>query len=405
VLKNKISVKKNIKVLCIDIEGGHGGSSRSLFQFLEAMDRTNIEVKVICRLESWLRDSYKKLGIGYDVESNIPRFTVLQKINRNLLQLIFFHLFIWPKSHVFRKKLLNMSKDYDVVHCNHISLMILAQWLKKYNPKLLFTMHIRTLPYSNYFSRVQALRAKEVFDGFVFITENEFNHMGKLLHNNNIPGKVIFNPIKTNTLKLQKHSQIPMDNRLKIGVLSHFSYMRGIDRVVNIMESVPPKNKKDILFIIAGDMKLNEKLPGLLGKIAKKGGSLEDYVHAKGLKEYFLFLGEIKDPEKFVSSIDILIKPTRENNPWGRDILESMSYGKTIASVGSYNKFVETGSTGLLQKNFDAEELALWLTQFIKNRTELHKMGENAKSRISTMCNPKEKAEELKNFWLEIYKT
>ena len=63
-------------------------------------------------------------------------------------------------------------------------------------------MHIRTLPYYNYFSRVQALRAKEVFDGFVFITENEFkcekcektfNRSNKLiLHINSCGKKAIY---------------------------------------------------------------------------------------------------------------------------------------------------------------------------------------------------------------------
>ena len=40
------------------------------------------------------------------------------------------------------------------------------------------------------------------------------------------------------------------------------------------------------------------------------------------------FMGHVKNPEKFIKESDILIRPTRENNPWGRDILEAMALEK-----------------------------------------------------------------------------
>ena len=36
-----------MRVLCIDIEGGHGGSSKSLFSAIEGMDRSDFEIEVV----------------------------------------------------------------------------------------------------------------------------------------------------------------------------------------------------------------------------------------------------------------------------------------------------------------------------------------------------------------------
>ena len=55
------------------------------------------------------------------IDKDIPRFTPLKKINRNIYQLLLFILKIWPKSKSFRKNIIHSSM-YDVIHFNHISL-------------------------------------------------------------------------------------------------------------------------------------------------------------------------------------------------------------------------------------------------------------------------------------------
>ena len=53
---------------------------------------------------------------------------------------------------------------------------------------------------------------------------------------------------------------------------------------------------------------------------------------------------------------------------WGRDILEALSYGKPIISIGKYKKFVETKKTGTtVKKRYDAKKIARWLVEQEKN--------------------------------------
>ena len=51
---------KKINVLCLDIEGGHGGSSRSLFYLLKKIDKKKFKIEVICKKNSWIKKEYKK---------------------------------------------------------------------------------------------------------------------------------------------------------------------------------------------------------------------------------------------------------------------------------------------------------------------------------------------------------
>src|SRR3546814_16059692 len=105
-------------------------------------------------------------------------------------------------------------------------------------------------------------------------------------------------------------------------------------------------------------MQLPRSLPGVLGSIARRGGTLADYAAAKGVGDMFLFLGHVTEPERVLAGCHALIKPTRENNPWGRDIVEAMAHGRPVISVGPWAKFVETGATGILPPIFDAPALA-----------------------------------------------
>lgn len=390
--------KNNTKILCIDIEGGHGGSSRSLYYAIEAMDKNNLEIVVVSRLKSWIKEAYQSVGIKNIVEPNIPRFTVLKKSRSNLLQLMLFFLYIWPKSYFFRRRLIKKISKYHLIHLNHASLFILAKWIKKHIPDIKITMHIRTMPYKNIFSKIQANSIINNCNSLVFITENELNHMQNLVNNKKITGKIIFNPVKISSNKYTNYYKVPTDKRIKIAVLSNYSFMRGIDRVVDIMNEIPKSMKKNILFIVAGDMNIKDRIPNDKFNL-KKVKSLQEYISINNLDHYFLFLGSINFPEKLLPYIDLLIKPTRENNPWGRDILEAMAFGKPVISIGKYKKFVETDITGLLIEKYEPKIISNWIIDIINNKNKLDYLKKQSFNRVNAYCNSEIIAKEMKDYW------
>jgi glycosyltransferase involved in cell wall biosynthesis len=157
--------------------------------------------------------------------------------------------------------------------------------------------------------------------------------------------------------------------------------------------------RTDIVFIMAGNMTLSRSLPGELGAIGRRGGGLDDYVKERDLGDYFIFLGHVSEPEQVLAACDVLAKPTRGHNPWGRDIIEAMAAGIPVLTVGSWNRFVEHGMTGIMHPEFDASAMAGDLAHLADQRCLLTELGTRARDRIMTLCNGPDRAADLAAAW------
>ncbi|MGB0630068.1 MAG: glycosyltransferase family 4 protein [Alphaproteobacteria bacterium] len=386
-----------VRALCLDIEGGHGGSSRSLYESIAHLDRAETQVSVWCKREGPIQDKYSALNVPTAVRADMPKVSSLPRLSRNLYA---YSLFVsdWLRSAGFRRALEAASHDVDVVHFNHESLFLLAQWLKP-RTRAKLSMHIRTNLYGTRFCRWQDRKIAKTLDHLIYITENEADTMHHL-SGLKPPGTVIYNIVDlTDALP---HPEVPADSRLKIACLSNFAWVRGIDRTVEIAAALRAAGCDDVLFVMAGDMHLSRSLPGELGKLGAAGETLETHVQKQGLSDMFLFLGHVANPESVLASCDALIKPTREANPWGRDILEGLAAGKAAISVGSYDRFVEDEVTGILLHDYNCDEMARRIAELADDRARCRAYGENGRARVRTLCDGEARARELAGVWHEL---
>ena len=149
-------------------------------------------------------------------------------------------------------------------------------------------------------------------------------------------------------------------------------------------------------------MTLEKNIPNVPKHFHKKNKKFSDFIKTKNYSKNFLFLGQLKEPENLLKSIDILLKPTRLNNPWGRDILEALSFGKPVISIGNYKKFVETKKTGLLLKKYNAKKIAKWLIHKEAHRKYLESYSYEAKNRIKKFCDPNKVSNQLAKVWIKV---
>jgi glycosyltransferase involved in cell wall biosynthesis len=391
-----------LRVLCLDIEGGFGGSSRSLYESLKHMDRSQVAPEVWCRRDGPVRQRYETLGIPCRLMVDMPRFVAVPNWPGNLVDFLNFALH-WRKASGFRNALAESSARFDLIHFNHEGLTLLMRHLRKRIPDIPMTMHIRTYIPEHVFSRWQSRLAVQNADRLAFITENERNWTAR--YSGAEPrGTVIYN-IAEPPPAIAPSASVPRDTRLKVAVLSNYDYVRGIDRVVDVAACLATRGRRDILFVMAGDMKLRGSLPGELGRIGRSGGTLADYAGSRGVADMFLFLGHVSAPEPVLTACDLLLKPTREHNPWGRDILEAMSQGKPVISVGHYERFVETDKTGVLMPVYSDEALADHLVRLDGDRAQLQRLGAMARGRVAELCNGPGRAADLLNLWHEAVRT
>jgi len=392
--------KNKLRVLCLDTEGGYGGSSRSLFNSVANLDNSKVDVEVWCKRSGIIQSHYKNIGIKVKVMPGMPKITALPKLSRNLFEFGVFLIRDWPKSIEFRKELLKRRCDFDIVHCNSEALYWLAKWIDK-RLGIIVTMHKRKNPRPSLFSYLQEKLINNHVSGLVFITENErdnFNKIGK----SRVHGRVIYNIVSDVQMPSLPLSDIPGDDFFKVCTLANYSFPRGVDQLIDIAIQIKKLKFNNILFVVAGDIKLSRSLPGKLGIVARSGGDLSDYARKKNVENMFLFLGYVKHPDRVLSSCHVLVRPSRERNPWGRDVLEALSFGLPVIAAGSYNRFVENNKTGFLFNEFDVKKIANCIVKLSQDSKLVKRIGRQGRKRVQKLCNGVERSNDLLSFWSEI---
>ena len=384
-----------LKVLALDIEGGHGGSSRSLFNTIRHLDFNEVAVEVWCKREGAVRQAYEDLGVTCRITPGMPKVSALPRFSRNAyVHLAFMREFMAARG--FRAELAEASKDFDVLHFNHEALAWLGSWLRPRTEAAL-VFHNRTMLWRSVFARMQIRAMDRAADRLVFITENERDNVRRL--GAKTAGDVVYNPVQIFTDAPRPHEALAREGRFKVCCLSNYAWNRGVDRLVEVAEALKSMGREDVVFAVAGDMALSSSLPGDLGETARRGGDLGDYALDRGVGDMFLFLGHVPDPERVLSACDVLVKPTRESNPWGRDILEAMAMAKPVISCGTYNAFVINSETGYLLKEYKAAEFADRITELADDPKRVGAMGAKAREIVREKCHGPDKAAELTRIW------
>ncbi len=385
-----------LRVLCLDIEGGFGGSSRSLYESLRHIDRARVAPTVWCRRAGPVVERYQALDIPVAIRADMPKFSALPRLSRNILAGLHF-VREWRGATAFRFSLSEAPRHFDLVHFNIEALFATAVWLRKSAP-LPATLHVRTNLVDGPVARRQCRAVAASVDRLVFITENEQANFIRQA-GRPVDGTVIYNIAEPPDCGIAPRSDIPRDGRFVVACLANYAWVRGIDRLVDLAVVLARRGRRDVLFIMAGDMRLTGSLPGELSVFARRKQSLSDYAAHRGVADMFMFLGHVAEPETVLLACDLLAKPTRENNPWGRDILEALAAERPVLSVGRYDRFVEDGVTGILLADWDDEVAADRLCALAADRETCRRMGGKGRARVTELCNGPARAADLLALW------
>ncbi|MDA0231791.1 MAG: glycosyltransferase family 4 protein, partial [Proteobacteria bacterium] len=402
-----------LRVLCIDHEGGYGGSSRSLYQMIEAMDRSNMTLMVWCGRLGPIQERYARLGISVRVIDSLPSATTLHRLSRTLLG---FSRCIFQLA--LNKKLraeLREFEGYDVIHFNHPNLFLLAAWIR-HQTAAAQILHVRTVSENLYEGTPEFWLARAInkrtcrwlarwqtrclsisIDQFVFITSNEQDAFSRL--GGRADGPVIHNisvPLTTDPLPIPR---IPANGQLIVACLENYRWSRGTDRLVEIADCLNARGRDDILFVVAGDMAFPRAQRRGHGVGWAGCKDLIEYVQRAGLEHYFLFLGHVAEPENVLAAADLLISVPRRAGPWGRNIIEAMAMGRPVLALGTWDGFIRSNENGLLHEKFDAALIAESLCILADDRARLGTLATAARHHIESCCDGPTNAKQLVALW------
>ena len=100
--------------------------------------------------------------------------------------------------------------------------------------------------------------------------------------------------------------------------------------------------------------------------------------------------------------MNIIVRPAISGDPWGRDIIESMSLKKPIIATGISNFFVEDGLTGFLVSPKDSKNLANKILELINDPIKARIFGEVGYEKVKRMCDISSFGKKMDNIYQEV---
>jgi glycosyltransferase involved in cell wall biosynthesis len=241
------------------------------------------------------------------------------------------------------------------------------------------------------------VRLFKFVDGIIFITEMEKENILNLNKTilDKIPYQVSYNCVSDNLIR-----SIPKINKkfFKAIYLGSIDRSRAPDRIVKIAYHAKKENLPIKFFIFGKESRkslLNNK-KSITVEYLKKA------IISNNLADTVFFKGFSKDPESILLDSDILISPDRMNEPWGRDVLESLSAGLIVIASGDDEIFIKNNINGFLIKKWDARKVVKILKKLVNEVDIMKKIRKEAKKTGESLFKMSDYGNKIYSFFTKI---
>lgn len=223
-----------------------------------------------------------------------------------------------------------------------------------------------------------------VADHVIFITENEL----ALADANGFDvssgrHSVIYNPAPRSIFDIPPRA-LSGQPTLRLVFLGTLSTLKAPDRLIETARHLK-----------ANGIRARIDAFGAAPRQVGKRTALDDLrstVQQEGLQEIISFHGHTNDPYNALQNADLLIRPSRANDPWGRDVIEAMAAGVPVLAAGAYDRFVENGETGILLPEWDSAEAAARIASLANSPRQMAQLRDQARTRASKLFAPENHA-------------
>ena len=174
-----------------------------------------------------------------------------------------------------------------------------------------------------------------------FITTREAERFAALAPTKRPPGDVMWNIASP----AQRAAAPEVPEAIFLG---NHDVTKAPDRMIDIAAALEARGAPPLKLVIYGSARTNQAY----------GRMLAERIEGENLGHRVTLAGHIADPEAAMARAFALIRPSRDNDPWGRDVIEAVSAGVPVLATGSYDKVAEPGVNGYLFEPFDAGAMA-----------------------------------------------
>lgn len=355
-----------IPTLHIDIEGGWGGSSRSLFELLSRLDAKEFRPLVLHRQEGPLQEWYRDAGIETrlvpEIGSFVPRRT---KAAKNLLASL-------PRLRSLSKAADTVAAsvaDHEarIIHLNYEGLFLLARKIRKRAPGVPMIAHSRAhlpeTPWGRWLARSLSRSADRMF----YISPQEEARFTALAGDHAPPGEVIWN------IARPAPPRLPFGDPPEAVYFGTLDWSKGTDRLIDIAAALEEMAAPPLRLVVYGKARTHPAF----------AAEMEARIGRENLSHRIAMRGYTTEPMEVMRSALALIRPSREEDPWGRDVIEAAASGLPVVASGTFDGVVANGHTGYLLSPFDPMQAAGHLVDLTANRKTWTRMSAAAQARAA----------------------
>lgn len=320
------------KILFIDHEAGHGGSTISLGYLVRGFIDAGYFVYVSTPKKSDLSEFFRRIGaevipcnpfgmhtlaldLHFTNKTRVLTFFGLKTLYKNILKLV---IGIWVYARTIS------SIEPDIVYVNEyvtIQASIAAKLLRK-----VVVLHIRSRFLTGQLGIRKYLIKKTItcFSDHIFaITDSEAKQLGKTRHSQvSVIGEFLDSANFENNIEkeaVKSEYGFPSDKKLVLtlgGILDikgTYDFLRAAEKVISL--------RKDVCFIIAGKDYSKEN--------PSYHSACREMIERNELKEKIFYVGTVTYPADILSVSDILVSAIVESH-FSRPVIEAWAQKKPV---------------------------------------------------------------------------
>lgn len=397
-----------LKILHIAAVGPFGGASRSLYEAMNAFPEGSVSRFFVMQNGTALK-FYERLATDAIATRGLTRF--------DHTRLSYYHGVRWivplrelaylPGTILALIKARRRWPDIDVIHLNEITDLIPGLIAKALFRKPM-VVHVRTLQRTEIKSRRTRWMHEQLrrhADAIVAIDESVRATLPATLAVDVIHNSFSPKPAGEPDLAyLAQLDRLP-PKALKVGFVGNLHRFKGLRELFEAAKIVKAEGH-DVQFLIVGgttavDKGLKWWLLNKLGLAQNMQTEMREAVAAEGLQDVFHLLGPTPDIQRVYERMDVLAFPSYHDAP-GRPVFESAFFGvpSIVAVRNPLHDTVRNGETAIALPEPEPRKLADAIIRFALDRSEVTRMGKNARRLAEENFRPEVNAKAL----LEVFR-
>lgn len=273
----------------------------------------------------------------------------------------------------------------DILHVNTTVFPHVLKWVRKLTP-VRIVVHVREMvpdPLRDSMARYTVKQISRWADDVVAISDNEaarFSGVPRL--------RVMANPFDFSSVIGTSHSFREMNgipgDAILVGMMAQFSRRKGhlefLEAARRVVEELGANCP--VRFALFG---VPDTAPSA-GEGKRFWDEIQLRVRGSALVNRVSTFPYRYDIFPAIRALDVVVRPAQTADPWGRDIIESMAFGKPVVATGFSEFFVQHGRTGYLVPPNRPDLLAARILELVRNPSLRQTMGRQAVDRVRAMC-------------------